>query len=68
MDLEVQKLVSAGHNAIAVRCDVSDDAQVDQMVGCTVAEFGRLDAEFKNQARHTRECGESRPNRYASRP
>jgi NAD(P)-dependent dehydrogenase (short-subunit alcohol dehydrogenase family) len=28
---EAQKLVSAGHKAIAVRCDVSDDAQVAAM-------------------------------------
>jgi len=29
---EAQKLVAAGHKAIAVRCDVSDDAQVAAMV------------------------------------
>src|SRR3954447_15392819 len=45
---EAQKLVAAGHKAIAVRCDVSDDAQVAAMVDCTVAEFGRLDAAFNN--------------------
>ena len=28
---EAQKLVAAGHKAIAVRCDVSDDAQVAAM-------------------------------------
>ncbi len=43
-----QKLVDAGHKAIAVRCDVSDDAQVAAMVDRTVAEFGRLDAAFNN--------------------
>ena len=43
-----QKLVAAGHKAIAVRCDVSDDAQVAAMVDRTVAEFGRLDAAFNN--------------------
>ena len=37
-------LVAAGHKALAVRCDVSDDAQVGAMVERTVAEFGRLDA------------------------
>jgi len=37
-----------GHKAIAVRCDVSDDAQVAAMVERTVAEFGRLDAAFNN--------------------
>src|ERR1700736_426891 len=43
-----QKLVDAGHKAIAVRCDVSDDAQVAAMVDRAVAEFGRLDAAFNN--------------------
>jgi NAD(P)-dependent dehydrogenase (short-subunit alcohol dehydrogenase family) len=43
-----QKLVAAGHKAIAVRCDVSDDVQVAAMVDRTVAEFGRLDAAFNN--------------------
>src|SRR5947199_3497062 len=43
-----QKLVAAGHKAIAVQCDVSDDAQVEAMVERTVAEFGQLDAAFNN--------------------
>ena len=43
-----QNLVAAGHKAIAVRCDVSDDAQVAAMVDSTVDEFGRLDAAFNN--------------------
>lgn len=43
-----QKLVAAGHKAVAVRCDVSDDTQVAAMVDRTVAEFGRLDAAFNN--------------------
>ena len=43
-----KKLVAAGHKAIAVRCDVSDDGQVAAMVDCTVAEFGRVDAAFNN--------------------
>src|SRR5947199_8043036 len=42
------ELVAAGHKAIAVRCDVADDAQVEAMVDRTVAEFGRLDAAFNN--------------------
>ena len=44
----VQKLVAAGRKAIAVTCDVSDDAQVAAMVDRAVAEFGRLDAAFNN--------------------
>jgi NAD(P)-dependent dehydrogenase (short-subunit alcohol dehydrogenase family) len=43
-----QKLVAAGFKAIAVRCDVSDDAEVAAMVDRTVAGFGRLDAAFNN--------------------
>lgn len=45
---EAKKLTDAGHKVIAVRCDVSDDAQVQQMVERTVAAFGRLDAAFNN--------------------
>jgi NAD(P)-dependent dehydrogenase (short-subunit alcohol dehydrogenase family) len=45
---EARKLAAAGHKAIPVRCDVSNDAQVAAMVDRTVAEFGRLDAAFNN--------------------
>ena len=45
---EAQTLVNASHKAIAVRCDVSDDRQVEEMVKRAVAEFGRLDAAFNN--------------------
>ena len=45
---EAQKLVAGGHRAIAVRCDVSDDAQVESLVERTISEFGRLDAAFNN--------------------
>src|SRR5438094_8017461 len=45
---EAQKLMAAGHEAIAFRCDVSDDSQVAAMVDRTVAELGRLDAAFNN--------------------
>ena len=44
----VEKLVSEGHRAIAIPCDVGNDAQVEAMVKRTVAEFGRLDAAFNN--------------------
>jgi NAD(P)-dependent dehydrogenase (short-subunit alcohol dehydrogenase family) len=43
-----EKLAAAGHKALAVRCDVSDDAQVAAMVDRAVTEFGRLDAAFNN--------------------
>ena len=42
------RLAAAGHKAIAVRCDVSDGAQVEAMVERTVAGFGWLDAAFNN--------------------
>ncbi len=42
------ELVAAGHKALAVRCDVTDDSQVADMIDRTVAEFGRLDAAFNN--------------------
>jgi NAD(P)-dependent dehydrogenase (short-subunit alcohol dehydrogenase family) len=42
------ELAAVGHKAIAVRCDVADDAQVEAMVDSTVTEFGRLDAAFNN--------------------
>jgi NAD(P)-dependent dehydrogenase (short-subunit alcohol dehydrogenase family) len=43
-----KELTAAGHKALAVRCDVSDDAQVAAMVDRAIAEFGRLDAAFNN--------------------
>jgi NAD(P)-dependent dehydrogenase (short-subunit alcohol dehydrogenase family) len=43
-----QQLVAAGHKAMAVRCDVTDDAQVEAMVEKTISSFGRLDAAFNN--------------------
>jgi NAD(P)-dependent dehydrogenase (short-subunit alcohol dehydrogenase family) len=45
---EAHKLAVAGHKVIALRCDVSDDAEVENMVAATVAEFGHLDAAFNN--------------------
>jgi NAD(P)-dependent dehydrogenase (short-subunit alcohol dehydrogenase family) len=37
---EAQKLVALGHKAVAIRCDVSDDAQVEQMVERTCLSSG----------------------------
>jgi NAD(P)-dependent dehydrogenase (short-subunit alcohol dehydrogenase family) len=45
---EAKKLVDEGHNVVGIRCDVSDDVQVDKMISRTVSEFGRLDAAFNN--------------------
>jgi NAD(P)-dependent dehydrogenase (short-subunit alcohol dehydrogenase family) len=43
-----QELSNKGHKTLAVRCDVSDDAQVEAMVKKTVSTFGRLDAAYNN--------------------
>lgn len=43
-----EELAAQGHKTLAIRCDVSDDAQVEAMVQQTVAEFGRLDAAYNN--------------------
>jgi NAD(P)-dependent dehydrogenase (short-subunit alcohol dehydrogenase family) len=42
------ELASAGHKAIAVVCDVADEAQVETLVQKAVSTFGRLDAAFNN--------------------
>jgi NAD(P)-dependent dehydrogenase (short-subunit alcohol dehydrogenase family) len=41
-------LTVRGHKALAIHCDVTDDAQVAAMVKETVAAFGRLDAAYNN--------------------
>jgi NAD(P)-dependent dehydrogenase (short-subunit alcohol dehydrogenase family) len=41
-------LTTAGHQAMAVTCDVSDEAQVAAMVDRAVEPFGRLDLAFNN--------------------
>src|SRR2546425_307725 len=43
-----KELANKGHKTLAVRCDVSDEAQVEAMVKQTVATFGRLDAAYNN--------------------
>src|SRR3954465_8751313 len=42
------ELTAAGHQALGVPCDVSDEAQVAALVERTVGEFGRLDMAFNN--------------------
>ncbi|ANH67277.1 SDR family oxidoreductase [Mitsuaria sp. 7] len=41
-------LTDAGHRAIAIVCDVSDEAQAKAAVEHTVSEFGRLDMAYNN--------------------
>jgi NAD(P)-dependent dehydrogenase (short-subunit alcohol dehydrogenase family) len=43
-----KSLTARGHQALAIQCDVADDAQVEAMVEQTVATFGRLDAAYNN--------------------
>ena len=43
-----EALIAAGHRAIALRCNVADEAQIAAMVEQTVSAFGRLDAAFNN--------------------
>jgi NAD(P)-dependent dehydrogenase (short-subunit alcohol dehydrogenase family) len=43
-----EKLAEAGHKTLAIKCDVSDDKQVEEMVNKTIATFGRLDYAYNN--------------------
>ncbi len=43
-----KELTKKGYKTLAIRCDVSDDAQVESMVNQTVSDFGRLDAAYNN--------------------
>src|SRR5271165_1882497 len=43
-----KSLADHGHKTLAVRCDVSDDAQVEAMVKQTITTFGQLDAAYNN--------------------
>jgi NAD(P)-dependent dehydrogenase (short-subunit alcohol dehydrogenase family) len=41
-------LADKGHKTLAIRCDVSDDAEVEAMVKQTVDTFGQLDVAYNN--------------------
>ncbi len=43
-----ERLIAAGHKAIAIACDVTDEVEVKKMVEQIVSAFGRLDAAFNN--------------------
>ncbi|KAB2680958.1 glucose 1-dehydrogenase [Brucella pseudintermedia] len=45
---EAHRIVSEGGSAIAVACDVADEAQVAAAVDLAVSQFGRLDMAFNN--------------------
>jgi NAD(P)-dependent dehydrogenase (short-subunit alcohol dehydrogenase family) len=44
----VEDLTAAGHQALAVTCDVAQEDQVAAMVAATVDTYGRLDMAFNN--------------------
>jgi NAD(P)-dependent dehydrogenase (short-subunit alcohol dehydrogenase family) len=44
----VEDLSAQGHKALAIQCDVADDAQIEAMVERTVYHFGKLDAAYNN--------------------
>lgn len=43
-----EEIIKNGGKAVAIQCDVADEAQVKAAVEKTVQEFGRLDAAFNN--------------------
>ena len=44
------EIVAAGGEAIAVRCDVSDEAEVERLVAETIGQWGRIDVLVNNAA------------------
>jgi len=47
-NVAARNLTAQGHRAMAIRCDVSDDAQVESMIQQALKAFGRLDAAYNN--------------------
>lgn len=50
LERAVNSLLTAGHQAMGIICDVSKDEQVREMVEETVRMYGRLDAAYNNAA------------------
>jgi NAD(P)-dependent dehydrogenase (short-subunit alcohol dehydrogenase family) len=48
VEAAAKQIADRGHQTLAIRCDVSDDAQVEAMVKQVVATFGQLDAAYNN--------------------
>lgn len=48
VQVAAERLAARGRQALAVRCDVTDDVQVADMVERAVATFGSLDVAFNN--------------------
>jgi len=51
------ELIASGHQAVAIGCDVADEAQVASAVDGAVAEFGGLDVAFNNAGVQVRYAG-----------
>ena len=47
-----EQFTGAGHQAIAIRCDVADETDVASMIEQTVSAFGRLDIAYNNAGIH----------------
>src|SRR5260221_13038339 len=47
-----EELISVGHKAMAIRCNVGDEAEVAAMSKRTASGFWPLDASFKNAGVH----------------
>ena len=48
LEAATAELISAGHQAIGVTCDVADEGQAAAMVERAVVTYGRLDMAFNN--------------------
>ena len=51
-ELLVKELESSGQRALAVRCDVADEQQVEAAVAASVARFGGIDVLINNAGKH----------------
>ena len=46
----VRELLAAGHEALALQADITQEAEVDRMIAAAVARFGRIDILVNNAA------------------
>ena len=56
LTIQVQTITNKGYDALAIPTDITDAAQVTQLVEQTLAQFGKIDV-LVNYAR-TRTCGQ----------
>lgn len=47
-----RELIASGYNAIAIKCDVTNETEVKAMIEHTIATFGRLDMAYNNVGKH----------------